>query len=1006
MPEPAYDTVAAGDLPPPTAVRLDRRLPAVSPLVARGREQFQSEAAARRAAYLAKRQEREQSLRAHYRIANLSLARRVQAQRALRAWASVSVSALTTQLRSVSSDWTTAPRVSAPLRVRWADSPAVSSSPPARRTQHGHDYGRQYRRRAQLLIRMTNIFLRHTQLRRRAWFDRWRRLCGLVSSDREQRVLALSRLVHKHREAHVRVSRIRTLSRAWSKWRETCRVQDSVERYIVAAERLMADRDRSRARICRRLIFGSAVPTDSGRANVDETAATPLPSVPRSEAELARLRGALVVCTDEVEQLKQQHEHIVAELSDALEQAYDKHAADMDQMAAMLDEREAVIAQLRQQLASVAKSSPPSTVGTKVDDGGSKGVAGPSGAGLECDSGAESRRHRTADSDTERNPRVKPPPIPSPHPARADEGVADRRSSPDVSPATNERAAGIVQSDRAPIDGEAGSPRSHVVVSHAVVDSPSARVVDSPNSVAETRAADQGSVSAASLSMTPVAQETLQARPGAQSGAPPAGARGLSTAEAGPHDHRQPTALALVPLAASGSDGVRSGEATDGSVAGRVPVGGDHTRDRSPPASVYDHGVVEYHQNQGQSTRASVSPPLPAGVSATADARPTTPSQSAAEAPVEGRQPASAPTSSLPVTVVVPQPRSAEAARLGDALAEPSGRVSSNVFGTATDMATAASRGGAGFSEHGEASGELGASGERDSRDAAPGSGDGSDIADEPPEQPSPHVRGSAPAESASAASPDAAASASPDAAASDTGIPARDTTASVSPPVEDPLERRSRRMRVLREVFARLDRNGDGEVSRAEVIKSARSDADMAALLGLPPRIRQEDGTRAMFEQVFQRLDTDSSKSIEWGEFVDYFIDRGDTDLHAAAIAERGPRTVAEGAVGGAAGGAADGTAGCPIATGGAGAEASRSVPPTAEPAAAAPPAAEGSTGSSPPRAETAPQSITLASLPAHDVPAAEQLFEDAQSSGSGSVESNVEFGDDDMRALGDYGV
>ena len=43
--------------------------------------------------------------------------------------------------------------------------------------------------------------------------------------------------------------------------------------------------------------------------------------------------------------------------------------------------------------------------------------------------------------------------------------------------------------------------------------------------------------------------------------------------------------------------------------------------------------------------------------------------------------------------------------------------------------------------------------------------------------------------------------------------------------------------------------------------------------MLGLPAQIRQEDGTRDQFEQVFQRFDEDDSKSISYEEFAKVFL-------------------------------------------------------------------------------------------------------------------------------------
>ena len=68
---------------------------------------------------------------------------------------------------------------------------------------------------------------------------------------------------------------------------------------------------------------------------------------------------------------------------------------------------------------------------------------------------------------------------------------------------------------------------------------------------------------------------------------------------------------------------------------------------------------------------------------------------------------------------------------------------------------------------------------------------------------------------------------------------------------------------------FRRIDKNGDGVLSRIEVIQAAKRDPEVRSLLGLPAAIRQEDGTRDAFEAVFQRLDADSSRTITAEEFV-----------------------------------------------------------------------------------------------------------------------------------------
>lgn len=72
---------------------------------------------------------------------------------------------------------------------------------------------------------------------------------------------------------------------------------------------------------------------------------------------------------------------------------------------------------------------------------------------------------------------------------------------------------------------------------------------------------------------------------------------------------------------------------------------------------------------------------------------------------------------------------------------------------------------------------------------------------------------------------------------------------------------------------FRKMDKNGDGKLSRIEVIKACRADEEIRSMLNIPTAaIRQEDGSRDAFEVIFQAMDSDQSKTIDEAEFVRFF--------------------------------------------------------------------------------------------------------------------------------------
>jgi Ca2+-binding EF-hand superfamily protein len=74
-------------------------------------------------------------------------------------------------------------------------------------------------------------------------------------------------------------------------------------------------------------------------------------------------------------------------------------------------------------------------------------------------------------------------------------------------------------------------------------------------------------------------------------------------------------------------------------------------------------------------------------------------------------------------------------------------------------------------------------------------------------------------------------------------------------------------RRAALLTVFARVDANGDGTVTRAELIKALRGDAELQEMLQLPARVQESQ--REAFERVFQGMDRDNDREVTVTEFV-----------------------------------------------------------------------------------------------------------------------------------------
>mmetsp|Transcript_33744 Transcript_33744/g.104842 ORF Transcript_33744/g.104842 Transcript_33744/m.104842 type:complete len:271 (-) Transcript_33744:59-871(-) len=75
-----------------------------------------------------------------------------------------------------------------------------------------------------------------------------------------------------------------------------------------------------------------------------------------------------------------------------------------------------------------------------------------------------------------------------------------------------------------------------------------------------------------------------------------------------------------------------------------------------------------------------------------------------------------------------------------------------------------------------------------------------------------------------------------------------------------------------LREIFSLCDKDGSGRISKIELIKVCRSTPRIAHFFGLPDHIRQEDGSRSLMEDWFQRIDSNDDREISWDEMVAFY--------------------------------------------------------------------------------------------------------------------------------------
>lgn len=80
-----------------------------------------------------------------------------------------------------------------------------------------------------------------------------------------------------------------------------------------------------------------------------------------------------------------------------------------------------------------------------------------------------------------------------------------------------------------------------------------------------------------------------------------------------------------------------------------------------------------------------------------------------------------------------------------------------------------------------------------------------------------------------------------------------------------------------IKGVFDMLDQNSDGKVSKAEFLASLQNDKNVAAILGLPAVLEEDQENNSMkiksFIDIFQQIDKDADLEVDWQEFLQFFV-------------------------------------------------------------------------------------------------------------------------------------
>ena len=72
---------------------------------------------------------------------------------------------------------------------------------------------------------------------------------------------------------------------------------------------------------------------------------------------------------------------------------------------------------------------------------------------------------------------------------------------------------------------------------------------------------------------------------------------------------------------------------------------------------------------------------------------------------------------------------------------------------------------------------------------------------------------------------------------------------------------------RAIAELFRRIDKNGDGHITRDEIVKTVGTDDDVRKALGLPTKFGGE------LEAIFEDMDEDGSHEVDFAEFANFIF-------------------------------------------------------------------------------------------------------------------------------------